>query len=586
MAEPDLKFAFGLKPKEAIEFFRRKGFNLTWDWEDQVGETHNIAFTVAKVLVLDVLQTIKDAVAKALAEGQSEESFRRDLEPMLKQKGWWGRQTEIVNGEEQQVQLGSPRRLKTIFRTNLQNAMMAGRQQQFEQNTDARPHWQYVAVLDSRTRPMHRKLHDAIYRFDDPFWEYYRPPLAFNCFPEGEVVECSPLLGSKAWYSGQIFKLQTSGGRRLAVTANHPVLTDRGFVPAHQLKKGDNLICAGAKIEGFVSRAINDQYRQARVEQIFDSLAAHGTRRLQPANLDFYGDGEFLQGKIDVVAANRFLCNKFNALEAQLLGEQNFISVLNGRDLLAPGFGEQHRLSVPCESMQFEALQDKTSVKAQLLSNSITTHPRFVEEVNFGPVRCNSLLEFLSPSGGNYATNSQSLLFRGGNSPLPLDFLLLALGSESDILDREHSVDRISAAFVNLRQLQNAMSREIFLDDICVIQSDYFSGHVYDFTTSDGMIISDSIITSNCRCRLRALSPRNIEQRGLTVESSEGRLGTRKQLLSRRSGIEVDVPVLDGEISPDPGFAYSKRQPWAPDLSKYDPELAAQYRKAAEEQGR
>jgi SPP1 gp7 family putative phage head morphogenesis protein len=177
----DLKFVLGLLPSRAIEFFRRKGYRVTWDWEEQVGESHNLAFTVAKALTLDILQSIRDSVSTALAEGQTEEQFRRNLEPTLKQKGWWGRVQADQEQGEVPATLGTPWRLKNIYRTNMQTAYQAGRQQDFLENVEDRPYWQYVAVLDQQTRPGHRRLHGRVFRYDDPFWRYFRPPIDWGC---------------------------------------------------------------------------------------------------------------------------------------------------------------------------------------------------------------------------------------------------------------------------------------------------------------------------------------------------------------------------------------------------------------------
>lgn len=84
---------------------------------------------------------------------------------MLKELGWWGKAKD-ENGNE--VQLGSPRRLRTILRTNKITAYHAARYAQQMENVDEQPYWRYVAVNDSRTRASHLALHGKIYRADDP----------------------------------------------------------------------------------------------------------------------------------------------------------------------------------------------------------------------------------------------------------------------------------------------------------------------------------------------------------------------------------------------------------------------------------
>ncbi|XLM22155.1 phage head morphogenesis protein, partial [Chromobacterium piscinae] len=116
---------------------------LTWDWEELWQDAQAQAFTVAKVTRLDILQDIRDAVEKALVEGKTLAWFKKELTPILKAKGWWGKQDVLdkETGEVREVQLGSPWRLQTIYRANLQTAYMAGRWQIQIDNVDDRPFW-------------------------------------------------------------------------------------------------------------------------------------------------------------------------------------------------------------------------------------------------------------------------------------------------------------------------------------------------------------------------------------------------------------------------------------------------------------
>jgi SPP1 gp7 family putative phage head morphogenesis protein len=181
-AAPDLAALFALPPEEAIAFFRSKGYAISWNWWDTWREAHDRAFTVAKATRLDILQDIRAAVDEALAAGQTERWFKQTLGPVLQRKGWWGRKLVVdPDGAVQVIQEGSPRRLETIFRTNLQTSYAAGRWKAFEANAAARPYVEYVAVMDGRTRPAHAALNGRVFRIDDPALEVIAPPNGWNC---------------------------------------------------------------------------------------------------------------------------------------------------------------------------------------------------------------------------------------------------------------------------------------------------------------------------------------------------------------------------------------------------------------------
>jgi len=174
----DLKAAFGMKPEAAANYFRSKGYRFSWHWYDTWQDAHAAAFTVAKAMKIDLLNDIRGAVDDAINDGTALSKFKKDLEPKLRARGWWGKKID-KNGK--QYWAGTPARLKLIYEQNLHTAYAAGRYKSLAATVTQRPYWQYIAVLDGRTRPAHLELAGRIARADDPFWQYYYPPNGWNC---------------------------------------------------------------------------------------------------------------------------------------------------------------------------------------------------------------------------------------------------------------------------------------------------------------------------------------------------------------------------------------------------------------------
>lgn len=181
MPTPNLALAINLPPERAVEYLQAKGLRITAGWRDMVPAAHAGAFTVAGVLKGEVLQDIRSALQDALASGKTYEDFLKRLRPQLKAKGWWGIPHDPETGEVLQGRAMTPHRLRTVYQTNMQSAYMAGRYKAQLENADQRPYWQYVAILDSRTRPRHRELNGRIFKYDDPAWGVLYPPNGYNC---------------------------------------------------------------------------------------------------------------------------------------------------------------------------------------------------------------------------------------------------------------------------------------------------------------------------------------------------------------------------------------------------------------------
>lgn len=225
---PEIRAALQLPPEQAIAFFRSKGYLETYSWEDAWQEDHARAFTVAKAMERDVLEAIRAAVDQAIADGTTLQQFRTELQPQLEAMGWWGK-AEGFDG--QQVQLGSPSRLRVIFDTNLRTSYAVGRWQRAVAGKDRRPFMRYVAVLDRRTRSQHRAWHGTILPIDHPWWGTHFPPCGWGCRCTNTTLD-QRTIDARGWKVTEepiVFPARTYRNKRTGVVSEVPGGIDPGW---------------------------------------------------------------------------------------------------------------------------------------------------------------------------------------------------------------------------------------------------------------------------------------------------------------------------------------------------------------------
>lgn len=179
---PGYSFAPGLPP-EASRFLRNKGIRPAFSFADVEPEEHAVAYTVAKAMELDVLAAIKAEVQKAIDEGLPLATFQKNFRsnPALAQ--WWGKREMVdpVTGEVELAQLGSPRRLKTIYNANLAAARAAGQWERIQRTKDMLPYLEYRLGASEHHRKHHADKEGLILPVDDAFWDDWMPRNGWGC---------------------------------------------------------------------------------------------------------------------------------------------------------------------------------------------------------------------------------------------------------------------------------------------------------------------------------------------------------------------------------------------------------------------
>jgi SPP1 gp7 family putative phage head morphogenesis protein len=178
----DIRATIGLEPKDAVEFFRSKGtYPVSRHWTDLWQEEHARAFTVAKMMERGLLEQVRTSLDQVIANGGTFEQWKDQIRPELERAGWWGKvDNSDLTGVDWPVFVG-PARLRTIYNTNLRMARAAGKWKRIQALKKVAPYLRYSAILDGRTRPLHRAWHGTILPVDHPWWNTHFPPCGWNC---------------------------------------------------------------------------------------------------------------------------------------------------------------------------------------------------------------------------------------------------------------------------------------------------------------------------------------------------------------------------------------------------------------------
>jgi hypothetical protein len=180
-----MQFALDLDFTEQVDFFRKKLNLPTARWDDIWQAQHDRAFVVAGAMNADLLDDLRLAVDKGVAQGMDIDEFRKDFWQIVEKHGWRG-----WTGDESDAR--REWRIRTIFETNVNTSYAAGR---YAQLTDpdllsVMPYWRYVhaeGVLSPR--PQHLAWDGLVLHHTHPFWQTHYPPNGWGCGCTVEAAE-------------------------------------------------------------------------------------------------------------------------------------------------------------------------------------------------------------------------------------------------------------------------------------------------------------------------------------------------------------------------------------------------------------
>ena len=351
-----------------------------------------------------------------------------------------------------------------------------------------------------------------------------------RCLAPGTIVSGAPVEAFVSRdYRGDMFTIRTSSGKLVSVTPNHPVLTERGWVAAQFINKGDNII-SERSLDGTSTRVSPDEYQvPTRVEDIPRTLSMNRLAAVPATAEDFHGDGA--NSDVYVVWANSLLRNRREIMNTQPFGDHDF-SLRDIRKLLLASRG----YSAAMQQSMFDSTSSflryphaaqmffmRNLIAAQLISRGLVAQ----HDIGVNKSQANSVARYIE-------SLRQSVLGLPGQVPLgegggveagigsARSRQLLTADSVSGRLASEQPTSLQSISDTLLRSVPagsdrlNAVASNVILDSVLEVSCGTFSGHVYNLQTEAGWYSANGIITHNC-----ALIPIVSGARELTWKSGE-----------------------------------------------------------------
>jgi SPP1 gp7 family putative phage head morphogenesis protein len=520
-------FAISLKLpfQEAIAQAAGRDVVLPADFYGRLpADARSQAFTVSGLASLEQIKAVLDSLAQALGDGQS---F----------KEWQAAASGDLGG------LSSGRQ-ELVFRNAVQTGYSIGRTTQQRENKARRPFYMWDAINDTRTRPEHAAMDGYIAPIDDAIWTRWSPPAGHNSLLPWQRVSGNVFVGLKARYSGPIVEVVGKSGARLSVTAQHPVLTGRGWVLAQDIKVGDQLVgYSGPVGSGAVPADLDEHDTPPTIEEVFDALALRARGTMPRSALNLYGDVKFLDGDVEVVAANRELMNRIDAVRPQ--GVDHFLFAL--ADKVA---GLAERACAPFVVAWRELCRGAGALGGLQPAGCGTPH-------GHGDT---ALLQVLRQSLAIYAESAlqvaQSRAVAVEVANHVRDGRAEAGGSAPHVVARDQRFGfrfgplgntAFADVFVGglevnpdaLADILDAHPGAVEFEDVVDVWARNWTGHVYDLETASGNILAYGntgrrhYVVSNCRCTRISLTEAQARARGY---------GTQERPTAK----------------PDPGWDYEK----------------------------
>lgn len=339
------------------------------------------------------------------------------------------------------------------------------------------------------------------------------------------------------WYEGDVVVLRTSSDDEITVTPNHPILSNRGWIAAGELREGD-----------YVVRDTSDNWSgcgsdRDNMPPLIEDVAKASDFVLAvvpTTSEDFHGDGT--DGQVCIIGTNRFLSDGiYPAFSKEF--EQPYLSRAN----IPARVRRIRRFLFQCDSVTNLVIPCEMSTAYRIvrgLRYLMTKRSWALRVSEFKRIRLTSHLDthITKPPAnlsGLQSVHSSDLIRRQLISDVKLaEFAVGGFRGRSFTTCTTHGTscpsksaeNRCFADSVERSEIDTAFTCEIAFDKIIGIEREFYSGHVYNLQTKQGWYVANSIITHNC---VRSFGP---EMEDTKIDRGDGIASESMDAIANSSG--------------------------------------------------
>jgi hypothetical protein len=385
---------------------------------------------------------IRDALRMGFVEGQTVDQMVRRL-----------RGTRAAGYADGLIEIDR-RNAAAVVRTAVQHTAATVRDRFHEANAGLIKAIEWVSTLDSRTS------HACF-------------PGTTLALPIGNLLEVS----RRTW-NGDLIVVTTASGKQLRATPNHPVLTARGWRAIQELQPGTDVLYRVSCDVGSVAATENVEV-PATFGAIFDALHEPSVSDIRvegTAEVDFHGDGMAGYHEVNQPRTQSNLRLALESAFGKEVAEHLLVFVGVAGSLPSESHAEPVLVGLDLVDMstEFGARAVEDGVQARLADLGHSTDVSWLrardEQIND--------FRFISAACRIAATEC-----RHDAGPL------------------EDARDGRCGDAIGSTDGGCGLAAGIAQDDVVSVVREFFSGHVFNFSTSTAAYIADGFVVHNCSLR-------------------------------------------------------------------------------------